>query len=133
MDDSKLNQNEYSLVEQTLNEKIQEWTSEIDKLSKQIQDAESTLTKIRGFSTTPQKRGNIEADTKLETIVIIFHNAKKNWLQSGYIREQYRKSTGSEIPKSTLRHYLKAEHENISFERRGERRHTEWKLIETTE
>ena len=126
------NTNQHTLIERSLREKIEAWTNEVNHLNQQIETAKEALETLKSLGGGRSGNGSSGLDARFQRVVEIFRDAKQSWIQAGYIREQYRIKAGEELPKSTLRHYLNGQG-NIRFEKKGERRFTKWRLIDSSQ
>jgi len=132
MTEKKLSSNQYELIEETMRQRITEWTNEVNNLMQKINGARETLSALKDMSEVSPNGHKLQVDSKLEIILRIFREAKQKWIPTGYVRDQYRTITGEDLAKSTLRHYLKG-YGPYRFERRGKTRTTRWKLIDAIE
>jgi hypothetical protein len=132
MSDKKLSANQYALFEESVRENIAKWTNEANDLLQKINEAKAALATLRELSGLAGNGHHPQVDEKLSVIVRIFQEAKQKWISTAYVREQYKNITTQELPKSTLRHYLKGRGP-YQFEKRGETRTAKWKLIDASE
>jgi hypothetical protein len=129
MNDSKLSQSEYSFLEQTLLEKIRSWKADQARIAKEIETAEATLKKLRGYTVGTRKSKALRVDESFDDFVAIYRETENRWLAQSFVMEQYRLRTGKELSKYQYQKNLKG-NGKVRFEKRGEKRFAVWRIID---
>ena len=128
MNNNKLSEKELAALRNMFADKI----NAIDAKVKSLQDERHTLVAMLqkvthsglGLQDTAKPNGS---DAILRVIKQIY-GVTDNWMKPGEVRRNYEVLTGKELSKSTLQFYHR-KYEDKVFERRGEKRYTEWRMI----
>lgn len=120
---------ELQAITDMFSEKINAIRAKIIQLESEEQSLREGLRKIRQLGLDLQGHTVSSSNGTLGDIKRVFDNAG-GWVKTGDIRKRYQLLTGKELPGTTLRGYLR-EYEHKLFERRGERRFTEWRMLKS--
>ncbi len=128
MKDKQWSHNELEVLRSMFAEKISGIDQQIDKLKGDRQALVSMLEKVitGGLSLTEGSSTN-GSDKTLEQIKKVYESTR-GWVKAGDFRRKYELLIGKQLPASTLQGYHR-KYEGKLFERRGDRRFTEWRLI----
>lgn len=133
MSDNKLNQSEFAFVEQTLMKEIQRKKAEREKLASEIEAAEITLKKLRGYASDDLGKSTPSTnDVDFDLFCSIYREANGRYLTRDHVFTQYHVKTGRKLTGYRYRTYHKGRGD-ISFKMKGERGSAKWKIVEASE